>query len=418
MKKGLAGLILAVWMLSGVSIACAQEATEEEKLFSYCDRLYQLDDAKIYSLAQDEFQRFLERYPNSAATPEAQYKIGNLYTKRGKKLLAVASHIKGLYLYPEDPWAEKSRQEMLSLVPERGKDRELRAKIATDVILKIEPASSRHFKYIEHLYRFEEPNLYEFTYDQFEEFLKKYPDNEMADLAQLELAQLVKREKHFHQAIAQYLKVVYLYPKSLLVADAQYQVGNIYHQELKDYKHAVEAYQRVVSGQPKSECAEDALWYTAEIYKEKLKEYGQAIRHYELFARRYPGTKRAQDSLYRTAELYYDETGDYAKSIQTFARLAEKYPASAYADKALRNIGKIYEEKIKDYQKAIEAYQVVPKRYPASQFADDCLYQIGVIYEKELESNAQAIEAYEKLIRIYPESRYAKPAKRKLKKLK
>ena len=417
MRK-LASLILTVLMLNGVFLVQAQEATEEERLFAYCDALDKLDDAKIYLLVQEEFQKFLDRYSDSSAAPEAQYKIGNLYTKRKEKLFAVASHMKNLYLYPGDSWAEKSRQEMLSIVPEKGKDRELRAKMATDVILKTEPASSRHFRYIEHLYRFEEPNLYQFTYDQFQEFLKRYPDNEQADLAQLKLAHLVNRQKLFHQAIAQYLKVVYLYPASPLLADARYKVGNIYHQELKDYKHAVEAYQKVVSDHPESEWAEKSLWNTAEIYAKELKEYGQAIRNYELFAQRYPGTKRAQDSLYYAAKLYRDETGDYAKAIQSFSRLAEEYPASRYADYALVGVAKIYEDKLKDFQKAIEAYQVVPEKYPESKYADGCLYQLGVIYEKELKSNAQAIEAYEKLIKKYPESRYSKKAQRKLKKLK
>ncbi len=417
MRK-LTSLILVALMLSGASLVCAQEATKEERLFAYCDRLYQLDDAKIYPLAQEEFQKFLDRYSDSSAAPEAQYKVGNLYTKRGEKLLAVASHMKNLYLYPEDSWADKSRQEMLSIVPEKGEDRELRAKMATDVILKTEPASSRHFRYLEHLYRFEESNLYQFTYDQFQEFLKRHPGSEEADLAQLKLAHLVNRQKLFHQAIAQYFKVIYLYPASPFLADARYKVGNIYHQELKDYKHAVEAYEKVVSDHPESEWAENSLWNTAEIYARELKEYGQAIRNYELFAQRYPETKRAQDSLYYAAKLYRDETGDYAKAIKSFSRLAKKYPASRYADKALRDIGLIYEEKLKDFQKAIEAYQVVPDKYPESGYADDCLYQIGVIYEKELKSSAQAIEAYEKLIKKYPESRYSKKAQRKLKKLK
>lgn len=417
-KKGLFPLTIVLLLVTLALTVQAQEATEEERLFAYCDRLYQLDEAKIYSLTQEEFQKFLDRYPDSSAAPEAQYKIGNLYTKRGEKLLAVVSHIKSLYLYPGDSWAEKSRQEMLSLVPEKGKDRELRAKIATDVILKTEPASSRHFRYIEHLYRFEEPKLYQFTYDQFQEFLKRYPDCEEADLAQLNLAHIVNRQKLFQQAIAQYLKVVYLYPMSPLLADARYKVGDIYYLELKDYKHAVEAYEKVVSGHPESEWAENSLWNTAEIYAKELKEYGQAIRNYELFARRYPETKRAQDSLYNAALLYRDETGDYAKAIQTFSRLAEKYPASRYADYALVGVAKIYEEKLKDFQKAIEAYQVVPEKYPESKYADGCLYQIGTIYEEELKSNAQAIEAYENLIKKYPESRYAKSAARKLKKLK
>ena len=417
MRK-LASLILVALMLSVVSSVQAQEATEEERLFAYCDRLYQMDDSKIYLLVQDEFQKFLDRYPDGSAASEAQYKIGNLYTKRKEKLFAVASHMKNLYLYPEDHWAEKSRQEMLSIVPEKGKDRELRAKMATDVILKTEPSSARHFRYLEHLYRFEEPKLYQFTYDQFQKFLKRYPGSEEADLAQLKLAHLVNRQKLFHQAIAQYLKVVYLYPTSSLLADARYKVGYIYHQELKDYQHAVEAYEKVVSNHPESEWAENSLWYTAEIYTKELKEYGQAIRNYELFAQRYPETKRAQDSLYYAARLYRDKTGDYAKAIQTFSHLVEEYPASRYADYALVGVAKIYEEKLKDFQKAIEAYQIVSERYPESSYADDCLYQIGVIYEKELKSNAQAIEAYEKLIKKYSESHYSKRAQRKLKKLK
>lgn len=414
MRK-LIGLILATLMLPCVFLVQAQE---EERLFAYCDQLYRLDEAKIYPLAQEEFQKFLDRYPDSSAAPEAQYKIGNLYTKRGEKLLACASHMKSLYLYPGDPWAERSRQEMLSIVPERGEDRELRAKMATDVILKTEPVSARHFRYLEHLYRFIEPKLYQFTYDQFQEFLKRYPDCEEADLAQLKLAHLVNRQKLFHQAIAQYLKVVYLYPTSPLLADARYQVGTIYYQELKDYKHAVEAYEKVVSDHPESEWAEKSLWNTAEIYARELKEYGQAIRNYELFALRYPKTKRAQDSLYNAALLYRDETGDYARAIQTFSRLAEKYPASRYADCALVGIAKIYEEKLKDFQKAIEAYQVVPEKYPESRYADGCLYQIGVIYEEKLKSNAQAIEAYEELIKEYPDSRYSRKAQGRLKKLK
>jgi TolA-binding protein len=410
--------MVAALLVSSVAVVYAPEATEEERLFAYCDRLYQLDDKEVYELVQEEFQKFLDRYPDSSATPEAQYKIGNLYTKQDKKLLAVASHIKNLYLYPEDPWTEKSRQEMLTLVPEKGKDRELRAKIATDVIIKTEPESSRYFKYVEHLYSFQEPELYQYTHSQFQEFLRRYPDYEKADLAQLNLAHLVKQEKFFHQAVTQYLKVVYLYPASPLVADAHYQVGNIYHQEIKDYKRAVGAYEKVVNDYPESEWAQASLWYTAEIYQKELKEYGQAIRHYELFAQRYPQSKRAQEALYCVAGLYYEETGDYAKAIQTFSRLAEKYPASAYADISLTNIGKIYEKKLKDYPKAVEAYQAVIWKYPSSSYADNCLYQIGIIYEDELESNAQAIEAYEKLVKEYPESYYARFAKRKLKKLK
>jgi TolA-binding protein len=89
----------------------------------------------------------------------------------------------------------------------------------------------------------------------FQEFLDKYPNGE--ELLYNE-AQSFSEKGDFASAIKTYEGILKLYPKSVNSCRAQFLIGFVYSENLKDYNKAKEVYGKVIEKYPDCDLADDA----------------------------------------------------------------------------------------------------------------------------------------------------------------
>ena len=103
----------------------------------------------------------------------------------------------------------------------------------------------------------------------FQEFLEKYPNGE--ELLYNE-AQSLSEKGDFTWAIKIYEQILKVYPKSPYSCRAQFLIGFVYSENLKDYDKAKEVYVKVIDKYPDCDLADDAKFMLELMASDSLPE--------------------------------------------------------------------------------------------------------------------------------------------------
>lgn len=196
--------------------------------------------------------------------------------------------------------------------------------------------------------------------------------------------QLAKRyldKGNYSQAIAEFKKIIFDYPGSAIVDDAEFGLGEAYFYS-KDYSLAVAEYGRLLSDFPQSEYADDAQY-----------KIGLCYFHQSLPA------ELDQEYTYRAIEEFQKFLDDYPHS-----ELADKARGKIFecraklAKKAFKN-GQLY-LKLKDYTAALIYLREVLNEYEDTKWAAWAQFEIGEVYYRQ-ERYGEALEAFLKVVADY-----------------
>ena len=110
----------------------------------------------------------------------------------------------------------------------------------------------------------------------------------------------------YKDAIAAYADFLKRFPKSHLIAKAQYQMGNAYYLQ-KDYKNALKNQSAVVRRYPKNPVTPDAMLNMASC-QIGLSDLASARKTLSELIRKYPGTEAAKKAKERLAQLWGSRT--------------------------------------------------------------------------------------------------------------
>ncbi|NOZ08389.1 MAG: tetratricopeptide repeat protein [FCB group bacterium] len=77
-------------------------------------------------------------------------------------------------------------------------------------------------------------------------------------------------------------------PENPRAAEAQFEIGKIYLNDVKDYEIAIEEFQKVIDQYPESEFAPKALFMIGYIEANNLQAYSDALEDYQNFIKQYP----------------------------------------------------------------------------------------------------------------------------------
>ena len=103
----------------------------------------------------------------------------------------------------------------------------------------------------------------------FQKFLEKYPNGE--ELLYNE-AQSFSEKGDFTSAIKTYEEILKLYPESVHSCRAQFLIGFVYSENLKDYNKAKEIYEKVIEKYPDCDLADDARFMLESMGSDSLPE--------------------------------------------------------------------------------------------------------------------------------------------------
>ena len=101
----------------------------------------------------------------------------------------------------------------------------------------------------------------------FQKFLEKYPNGE--ELLYNE-AQSFSEKGNFTSAIKTYKEILKLYPESPYSCKAEFLIGFVYSENLKDYDKAKEVYQKVIENYPDCDLADDAKFMLESMASDSL----------------------------------------------------------------------------------------------------------------------------------------------------
>ena len=131
--------------------------------------------------------------------------------------------------------------------------------------------------------------------------------------------QKYRTEDKLRESITSFKSILEKYPSDNFAAEAQFQIADIYLNDVKDFEFAVEEFQKVVAQYPNHEVSKKSLFMIAYIYNNYLNAYSDAIIAYNLFRERYP-----DDELIPSVKFELDGLKDIQSTIDSLKSIVNK----------------------------------------------------------------------------------------------
>lgn len=185
-------------------------------------------------------------------------------------------------------------------------------------------------------------------------------------------AQNLLGQAMYEQALADFWKIVRLYPTSDFTDDALYLIGK-HHFDTREYEKSLEATNQVINNYANLEWAPAAYYLKAEIYMDT---------HFPEF--------------------------DYKVAYANYSRIFSIYRESEWVDRGYYGAG-LAAYKMLDYVKAGELFHEVTEQFPGSQLAPDAQFYQGMCSVLQGDT-LWALQAFQKVIDRYPDRPIAERA--------
>lgn len=292
---------------------------------------------------------------------------------------------------------------------------------------------------------------------EYRKVVEKYPDSPKSIEAQLKIADIYRYVLHLpEKAISAYQEVLDRhYVTDKLSAEAMFQIGMIYYNDLKQYSKASEIFTRFLREYPIYWKFPAGVYWQAMCY-EQLKDYDSAIESFELFIQIYPeGESRLLADIGRLGERdlegvisrkieelkklapkikweraeIFNASGNYRSALNLYREIMAKYPDSEYAreakvkaknmeiltelqmcqeivkskskdaPQAQYKMGEIYENVLQDYPRALKEYETIVAEYPNTYWAAESLYRMGIIYSGNIPTRSKIDRTIRKTVK-------------------
>ncbi len=238
---------------------------------------------------------------------------------------------------------------------------------------------------------------YKGALEEYEKLIKSKKEDKNVDEAKKRSAEILVKEGEYDRA----LNIL----KGLDDKDIYLIKSHIYEGKGL-YGEAVRTIQDVIDSLPKKQERAQAYFEIGRIFEEDLNNLEKAKEYYDKAAGmgKFPGLtelalqKSASISLLEKVKAdSTDTTGDRGKSQFLLAEL--------------------YFTELNKPERAIKEYENVYKSYPDSKYAPKSAYAIAYIYDFVLHNQEKAKEMYRFIIKTYPDTPYEERAKKRLDKL-
>ena len=128
-----------------------------------------------------------------------------------------------------------------------------------------------------------------------------------------------RSENKLKESIISYKTLIERYPSDTFAAKAQFQIADIYLNDVKDFDYAVEEFQKVIDKYPENEFSKKSLFMIAYVYNNYLNAYSDAIDTYNLFLKIYPN-----DDLIPSVKFELDGLQEIQSTIDSLNDISNK----------------------------------------------------------------------------------------------
>ena len=305
----------------------------------------------------------------------------------------------------------------------------------------------RVFDWLKNVYDQHEKKNYALLIEELESFHQTFPFSKYAPRVQAMLAEVYSEKRERPEAIASYLKLLFLYPdfEDLQVAKDRVRALVAKEKSFKKNADAVLALMNGSDGQSDADrrfalvealyalnirslndwlLRETRSWLTrfpdddrgdkmlamqAGMYLRAGREHTAAALLFK-FESVFPLSPRLADVRFRRGKLLYKKLGKPEDAAEVFKMIVSEQPRSPVAPRALFLLAEVEERKLKQPDAAMVTYRNVVKQYPDSPFAVDALLQIAKIQTDNKKDYAGAIATYLEVAESYSDDERTIPA--------
>jgi TolA-binding protein len=336
------------------------------------------------------FRRFLETYPESRLSQQAQYNIAYIYLNTGNYSQAVEEFQTVINKYPGSSWAARAQYNIGDTYYNAG-DYE-QAIAAYETVMSKYPNSD---------YIIEAANGIEYAQTSagnpdaassvLEDFLEENPQTSMADRLRFRKADKMMQSGNYQGAIDEFQQYMRITNDEELLPDAQFNLASAYEQD-NQMSEAVSAYQAVVQEYPDSERAGPSLAALGRITAEQ----GNNQQSYDYYSQL---LEQGGNKFRLEAHI---GMGDAQIAMGNISEAEKEYRAALQVDSdhdpANVGLGKVALEN-GSYQDAQDLLSLVAEAN-TTEVGAEAQYFIGVA-EQRSENYQDAVQAYSKVRVLY-----------------
>lgn len=355
------------------------DAQAEEASFTSATQLFQETGRDKLAVVQ-AFENYLQQFPRSPRTVDAQFMIGDAYMQHALSILKSEEVSKktstARLLSPKNPAAEKALEDARKAYEDVVRDK------------KSGLASSAQYRLGEVAYNDKD---WERAISEFQGVDKNFPKAYINAEALMGIIYADLALEQFTQAEANLFLLGETYPTFLREPNVLYAQG-IVALHKGDYPNAERALKEVKTA--------DAQYYLGKTYLLSKRAY-LAAAAFENLIRDYPDSELKEEAQFFIGDSFF-LAQDFNGAIAKYQRFIQLYPESPLRVSALFRIGSSYFQK-KDYVEARANFQSVLDRYPKDFFAPLAQFFIAESYLIANQTR-EALFAYTKVITQYPDA--------------
>lgn len=359
---------------------------------------------------------FVSHHADSDLGEQAQLLLAGILDKKGDHNEAAVEWLKFLYEYPQSKLGFAAKRGYLDMV-EKRMGRKL--KPVLNELAKAPDLSEKSDRLAELLHRLTGQagdSFYGPLEDEFQRFFTRFAEYPQGDKVLWDLALLREKNSKYAGAMLAYAKLLAVYPASANRPQAQWAVGELYGEHLKEYNKAIDAFSELVERYPDSPQVLPALEKTAKLFEERLKSYDLAVDIHEKIVKLFSKTEGALKAFEARARLEREKLSRPADAIKTYKRLAEDFHTPAGVA-ALQKAATIARKDLKDYNLEIELRKTIASFFSDSEQAPEELFSAAEVYEDDLKDLDKAGQAYAEVSSKFPTHKLAKKAQDRLAKI-
>jgi tol-pal system protein YbgF len=371
--RGILFLLLAIFLASPLYAQTNPidhtPVVAEEQDYAFALGLYH---DGVYQLAEEQFGKFLNHYPESIRRVDALFLQNECRYYQGKFDSAIQGFTEFVRLYPKSKLVPDAQFRLGDSYLKSNKPIEAIAayKIVLDQFGNNDLAG-------EAAYWIGESHLRLADYDNAIKYYslayENYPKNRLRDYALYSIGWTYQKKSDFTKATDWYGRFLKEFPESSLAPSAKVRIGECYYYS-KDYKKAIE-----VLSQSRKTIAQDdergqADYLVAEAYYQ-LGDYANAQKGYEAFLKQYKNHKLEREVIYALGWAYLKQT-KFPEASQTFALDTTMTDGLASASLYRRSVA---QKLAGDSAAAIATLNDLLTRDPNGDYADNALFDLGVM---------------------------------------
>jgi len=261
----------------------------------------------------------------------------------------------------------------------------------------------------------------------YSEFLRRYPNDKLAEQARLGLVRELVGRRRFGEAEDAASEFQALYPKSPLVddvllldAEAFFASGRI--------SEALDRFQKLAASNPRLPILEAADFHIGACYY-SLHDFDHAHDSLLAFLRQHPNSQMMPDALFRLGRCNFELSQkatdptvartDLAAVVTNYEQLRAMYPSSALIPEVTFQLGYLNASlALQDtdpagqltttahFEKAVALFQEFVNRWPENPLTPEARYQLAR-NQYALRHFDEAIDSFRKLVEKFPNSTFA-----------